>query len=83
VVTLRERRLALGLTQEELAARSGLSVRSIQALEAGRFARPRPGTARLLADALELAPQARERFILALLGRSAGAGPRRDAARSQ
>jgi DNA-binding XRE family transcriptional regulator len=70
VVSVRERRLALGLTQEELAARSGVSVRSIQAFEAGRFVRPRPTTARLLADALELAPPSRERFLLALLDRS-------------
>jgi transcriptional regulator with XRE-family HTH domain/tetratricopeptide (TPR) repeat protein len=49
---LRRRRLAAGLTQEELADRTGLSVRAISAIERGRTAAPRPSTQRLLADVL-------------------------------
>src|SRR5207302_2872795 len=62
----------------ELAARSGLSVRSIQAFEAGRFGRPRPTTVRLLADALELRPPWRGRFIRSWLVRSEGTGGHRN-----
>ncbi|MFI2207898.1 helix-turn-helix domain-containing protein [Streptomyces sp. NPDC020192] len=51
---LRARRSRAGLTQEELAERSGLSVRSIRDLEHGRVARPRRQTLRLLATALGL-----------------------------
>ncbi|MGC4888946.1 NB-ARC domain-containing protein [Micromonospora sp. DT227] len=42
------------LTQEELAARTGLSVRSIRNLESARVLRPRPATVRLIRDALGL-----------------------------
>jgi transcriptional regulator with XRE-family HTH domain len=50
------------LTQEGLAARSGLSTRSIQNLESGRVSRPRRESVRLLADALRLAGPARAAF---------------------
>ncbi|MEU7901704.1 tetratricopeptide repeat protein [Actinoplanes sp. NPDC049118] len=49
-----ERRRQLGLTQEDLAAATGLSVRSIRELESGRVAQPRPSTIRLLTKALDL-----------------------------
>ncbi len=49
---LRRQREAARLTQEELAGRSGLSVRAISDLERGRTRRPYPRTIRLLADAL-------------------------------
>jgi tetratricopeptide (TPR) repeat protein/transcriptional regulator with XRE-family HTH domain len=52
--TLRQHRLAAGLTQEELADRSGLSVRAIRNLENGQAARPYPRSVRLLAEALAL-----------------------------
>ncbi|GLZ01929.1 XRE family transcriptional regulator [Actinoplanes sp. NBRC 103695] len=52
-----------GLTQDELAARTGVSVRGIRDLEAGRVARPRASTVRLLADAFRLAGGERERFL--------------------
>ncbi len=49
---LRVSRLGSALTQEELAERSGRSVRCIRELEAGRVPRPRASTVRLLVDAL-------------------------------
>jgi transcriptional regulator with XRE-family HTH domain len=54
-----------GLSQEELAARAGLSVRAIGNLECGRTQWPFPKSVRLLADALELQGEAREEFIAA------------------
>jgi tetratricopeptide (TPR) repeat protein/transcriptional regulator with XRE-family HTH domain len=51
---LRAHREGALLSQEELAARSGLSVRAIRDVEAGRVQRPRGESLRLLADALEL-----------------------------
>ena len=56
------RRLRLGLTQEELAERSGLSVRSVRDLESGRVRTPRQQTVRLLADVFGLHGPDRERF---------------------
>lgn len=51
---LRAHRLAAGMTQEELAERSLLSVRGISDLERGLKAHPRLPTVRMLADALRL-----------------------------
>jgi transcriptional regulator with XRE-family HTH domain len=51
---IRQRRVAAGLTQEELAERSGLSVRAIADLERGRTRRPYPSSVRALARALGL-----------------------------
>jgi tetratricopeptide (TPR) repeat protein/transcriptional regulator with XRE-family HTH domain len=51
-----------GLTQEELADRSGVSVRTIRDLETGRRRLPRPGSVRLLAEAFELEGTEREQF---------------------
>jgi tetratricopeptide (TPR) repeat protein/transcriptional regulator with XRE-family HTH domain len=45
-------RIAAGVTQEELAALSGLDVRTIRDIERGRTARPRRSSADLLARAL-------------------------------
>lgn len=59
---LRERRLRAGLTQEELAARSGVSAHSISVLEAGRR-RPRLSSVNRMADALGLDPTARGELI--------------------
>jgi transcriptional regulator with XRE-family HTH domain len=50
--SLRRHRLAAGLTQEELAGRSGVGVRTLRELERGRVARPQRGTVSLIADAL-------------------------------
>lgn len=52
---LRELRRRAALTQEALAEASGVSVRTIREVEAGR-ARPTPTTARLLATAMRLTP---------------------------
>jgi DNA-binding XRE family transcriptional regulator len=60
--TVRAHRRRLGLTQDELAHRAGLSVRGLAKIEAGRVAEPRPSTVRLLADALGLAGTDRDRF---------------------
>jgi tetratricopeptide (TPR) repeat protein/transcriptional regulator with XRE-family HTH domain len=64
---LRRDRLAAGLTQEELAERSALSIRAISDLERGRIGRPRRRTLRQLASALQL-PTA-DRAGLASAGR--------------
>lgn len=53
---LRQYRLAVGLTQQELAERSHLSPRAISDLERGLRLRPRKETVDLLSDALGLAP---------------------------
>jgi transcriptional regulator with XRE-family HTH domain len=60
---LRARRSGAGLTQEDLAERSGLSVRAIRDLERGRVARPRRETVRLLATALGLPEDESEEFL--------------------
>jgi transcriptional regulator with XRE-family HTH domain len=50
------------LSQERLAQRSGLSVRTVRDLEAGRVGQPRGASVRLLADALGLVGWERDRF---------------------
>ncbi len=62
---VRRWRHAARLTQDELAARSGLSPRGIQNLEGGRVSRPRRDSVRLLADALGLRGERRAQFELA------------------
>ena len=53
---LRRHRLAAGLTQEQLAARAGLSARGVQDLERGARTTPQRETVRRLAAALGLSP---------------------------
>ncbi|WP_371661817.1 tetratricopeptide repeat protein [Streptomyces sp. NBC_00280] len=65
---LRDHRRRLGLTQEELAERAGVSVRSICHVETGRVERPRPATVRRLADALALTGTGLEEFRRAATG---------------
>jgi tetratricopeptide (TPR) repeat protein/transcriptional regulator with XRE-family HTH domain len=65
---VRDHRRRLGLTQEELAGATGLSVRSIGQIETGAITLPRPSTVRLLADAFGLAGAERERFCRAAAG---------------
>ncbi|MGW2088173.1 helix-turn-helix domain-containing protein [Streptomyces sp. NPDC001880] len=57
---LRRLRNRSGLTQEQLEARSGVSVRTIRRLENGRSSDHRLGTVNLLADALEAGPEDRK-----------------------
>ncbi|WP_433269381.1 BTAD domain-containing putative transcriptional regulator [Actinosynnema sp. CS-041913] len=52
---VRKHRLDAGMTQSELAARSGVSVRTIRAVEQGRAARPHTTSLARLADAVGLA----------------------------
>ena len=51
---LRRQRIAAGLTQEDLAERSGVSLRAIADLERGRTHRPYPSSVRALVGALGL-----------------------------
>lgn len=51
---LREARLKAGLTQEDLASRSGVAANTIWHLEAGRSLTPRTGTLNKLAEALRV-----------------------------
>ena len=57
VVNVKRLRETLGLTQEELAARAGLTPNAISALERGEHHHPYPATVRGLADALGLATE--------------------------
>ncbi len=59
---LRGLRVKAGMTQEELAAAAGLSLRTISDLERGKVTTPHKDTVRLLADALQLAGPARAEF---------------------
>ncbi|MEU7865611.1 helix-turn-helix domain-containing protein [Dactylosporangium sp. NPDC049140] len=68
--TLRASRLARGLTQDELAARAGLGVRTLRELERGRVARPQRNTVALLADALDLTGPARDAFLSSATSRA-------------
>ncbi|MFD7526961.1 helix-turn-helix domain-containing protein [Streptomyces sp. NPDC059849] len=65
---LRRLRKQSGLTQEQLEARSGVSVRTIRRLETGRSSDHRLGTVNLLADALEAGPEDRRRLAATLAG---------------
>jgi predicted ATPase/DNA-binding XRE family transcriptional regulator len=62
---LRQLRQRAGLTQEELAARAGLSADAIGALERGARRRPYPHTVRVLAEALALSTAERAELIAA------------------
>jgi tetratricopeptide (TPR) repeat protein/transcriptional regulator with XRE-family HTH domain len=56
-------RRSADLSQQELAERSGISVRAVSNLESGRTRWPHPATVRRLADALGLHDHARAQFI--------------------
>jgi transcriptional regulator with XRE-family HTH domain len=58
-------RVQAGFSQEELADRAGLSVRTIRELEAGRVRRPRRESVRLLAKGLGLRDGDAGRFLAA------------------
>src|SRR5580692_6118630 len=59
---VRGRRVAAGLTQEELAERSGLGVRTISDIERGRIGRPHRRSVDLLSRALGLGGLGREKL---------------------
>ncbi len=59
---LRERRTRVSLTQEELAERAGISVRTIADVERGIIRAPRRDTLELIADALELTDLERDEW---------------------
>ncbi|MGH3285078.1 MAG: helix-turn-helix domain-containing protein [Streptosporangiaceae bacterium] len=62
---LRPRREDAGLSQEELANRSGLSVRTVSGLERGIIRAPHPRTIRLLGETLGLPAKACDELIAA------------------
>jgi tetratricopeptide (TPR) repeat protein/transcriptional regulator with XRE-family HTH domain len=62
---LRRRRMAAGLTQEDLGVRTGLSIRAIRDLERGITSRPYRNSVERLADALGLSGDGRAEFIKA------------------
>ncbi|MGX6605436.1 ATP-binding protein [Micromonosporaceae bacterium Da 78-11] len=70
-VVLRRHRLRAGLTQEELAGRAAIGVRTVRDLERGRASRPQRTTVELLAAALGLAGAEREAFLAAARGQPA------------
>nr|WP_305788521.1 helix-turn-helix domain-containing protein [Actinoplanes lichenis] len=72
---LRSYRLRAKLTQEELAARAAVGVRTVRDLERGRASRPQRSTVELLAAALGLAGADRLAFLAASRGRPSHAGP--------
>jgi DNA-binding XRE family transcriptional regulator len=73
-VLLRGNRVAARLSQEDLARRSGLDVRTIRNLERGHARWPYPDTVRRLADALGLCGTDRDEFTAAAGRRLRSAG---------
>lgn len=69
---LRRYRTSAGLTQEGLAERAGLSVRSISDLERGTRSKPWRDTVALLAEALQLTTEQREALAGAIKRARAG-----------
>ncbi len=69
-------RLDRGFSQEELADRSGMSVRAIRSLEQGRVGRPRRMSITLLADALALTDAERADVEAAVIAPDGRAGER-------
>jgi predicted ATPase/transcriptional regulator with XRE-family HTH domain len=72
---LRSFRLRAKLTQEELAGRAAVGVRTVRDLERGRASRPQRTTVELLAEALGLAGAERLAFLAAARGRSSSSAP--------
>jgi tetratricopeptide (TPR) repeat protein/transcriptional regulator with XRE-family HTH domain len=74
---LRQQRVAAGLTQEDLAERSRVSVRAIADLERGRTKRPYPSSVRALVRALGLPEETGEELVARYRagGGTAQAGP--------
>ena len=70
---LRHLREAVGITQEELAFRAGLTPNAVGDLERGKTKRPYPHTVRSLADALGLSEDERAALLAAVPTRGAKA----------
>ncbi len=68
---VRAHRQRLGLSQEDLARRAGVDVKTVRTVERGQTA-PRPSTIRKLADALRLDDPARGEFFAAAAGGGTG-----------
>jgi predicted ATPase/DNA-binding XRE family transcriptional regulator len=73
--SLKQIRLASGMTQEELAERAGISARTVSDLERGLRTAVHPETARRLASALGLADHERIQFEALARGRGAASEP--------
>lgn len=67
--SVRALRVRIGLTQEDLAEKAGISVRTISDIERGLRSSVYRDTAERLADALEVDPSARPGFVAAARGR--------------
>src|SRR5690349_7989442 len=72
---IRRHRLALGWTQEDLAARAELSVRALRDIEQSRVSRPRVGSLEALANALHLSDQDRWELLDATSKPAGAAAP--------
>jgi transcriptional regulator with XRE-family HTH domain len=59
---VRSHRRRLGLTQEELAGKAGIGLRTVRDIETARISRPRQATVRRLADVFDLRGAARDHF---------------------
>src|SRR3982751_2441750 len=70
-VVLRQHRLRAKLTQEELAARAAIGVRTVRDLERGRASRPQRTTVELLGAALGLSGADRDAFLAVARGQVA------------
>lgn len=73
-IALRRYRLDAELTQERLAEKSGVSIRTIRGIETGKRPNPQVTSIRQLADALALTGDDREELVAAALGQSTTAG---------
>jgi transcriptional regulator with XRE-family HTH domain len=72
---LLEARWSAGLTQEELAMKCGISVRTVGDIERGRVSCPRAATLRLLAGALGLGASQTSELLLRTRVEAAGLFP--------
>jgi transcriptional regulator with XRE-family HTH domain len=74
---LRQARWSTGLTQEELATKCGVSVRTISDIERGHVIRPRATTLRQLALGLSMTDEdTRRLLLLGRIGHGGGEAPR-------